>query len=78
MLSVNPEPVSMRLGMYIMTPEPISAAFHQSHQSVGLYMYPTYRCQAGSVKPIPPFVPRQPVGKHVPGATNTHISRTNF
>jgi hypothetical protein len=43
MLSVwMPEPIFMKLGMYIMAPEPISSAYfiNPSHQSVCLYVYP--------------------------------------
>jgi hypothetical protein len=43
MLSVNPspEPVFMKLGMYVMAPEPISTAYviNPSQQSVCLYVY---------------------------------------
>jgi hypothetical protein len=37
-----PEPVFIKLGMYIMAPEPISTAYflNSSHQSVCLYVYP--------------------------------------
>jgi hypothetical protein len=37
----------MKLGMYIMVPEPISAAYfmNPSHQSVCLYVYPSYNCK---------------------------------
>jgi hypothetical protein len=60
-----PEPISMKLGMCIMTSEPISIAFfiYLFHQSVCLYMYRTHCWQAGSVECIPPFVARQRVGK---------------
>jgi hypothetical protein len=43
-----------------------------SHRSVGLYVYPTYRC---SVKYTPPLIARQRLGKHVPAAVNTRNSR---
>jgi hypothetical protein len=41
------EPISMKLGMYIMPTEPISMAYYinPSHQSVCLYVYPSYRCK---------------------------------
>jgi hypothetical protein len=37
-----PEPISAKLGMYIMVPEPISTAYsiNPSNQSVCLYVYP--------------------------------------
>jgi hypothetical protein len=43
-----PEPIFMKLGMYIMAPEPISTAYYinPSHQSVCLYVYPSYHCKA--------------------------------
>jgi hypothetical protein len=45
-----PEPIFMKLGMYVMVPEPISAAYfiNPTHQSVCLYVYTysRYRCQA--------------------------------
>jgi hypothetical protein len=51
----------MKLGLYIMTPEPISAAcfINPSHQSVCLYVYPS-------------IVARQQYCKNVTAATNTH------
>jgi hypothetical protein len=50
----------MKLGMYIMTPKPISTAYfiNSSHQFVGLYVYPL-------------IVARQLLGKNVTAATNT-------
>jgi hypothetical protein len=47
-----PEPIIMKLGIYIMTPEPISTAYfiNPSHQSVCLYMYPLSLLGNGSVK----------------------------
>jgi hypothetical protein len=41
-----PEPILIKLGMYIMAPEPISKAYfiNPSHHSVCLYVYPSYRC----------------------------------
>jgi hypothetical protein len=54
------EPIFMKLGMYIMAPEPISTAYfvNTSRLSVCLYVYPS-------------FVARQRLGKNVPAATNT-------
>jgi hypothetical protein len=51
------EQIFMKLGMYIMSPEPVSTAYfiNPSHQSVCLYVYP-------------PIVTRQRLGKHVPAA----------
>jgi hypothetical protein len=56
-----PEPNFMKLGMYIMTPEPIAMTnfINPSHQSVCLYLYPFL------------IVARQRLGKQVPVATNT-------
>jgi hypothetical protein len=56
-----PEPIYMKLGMYIMTSEPISTAYfiNPSHQSVCLYVYL-------------PIVARQRLGGNVTTATNTH------
>jgi hypothetical protein len=50
-----PEPIFMKLGMYIMAPEPISKApfMNPSHQPV-------------SICASPPIVARQRIGKHVP------------
>jgi hypothetical protein len=47
-----PQPIFMKLGMYIMATEPISEAYfiNPSHRSVCLYVYPSYRC---SVKMFP-------------------------
>jgi hypothetical protein len=52
-----PEPLFMKLGMYIMAPEPISTAYFviPSHQSVCLYVY----------------VAGQRFSKNVTAATNT-------
>jgi hypothetical protein len=52
----------MKLGMYIMASEPISAAYliNPSHQSVCLYVYP-------------PIVARQQLGKNVTAATHATI-----
>jgi hypothetical protein len=51
------ELVFIKLGMYIVAPEPISTAYliNHSHQSVCLYVYP-------------PIVTRQQLGKNVTGA----------
>jgi hypothetical protein len=50
-----PEPIIMKLGTYIMAPEPISTAYlkNPSNQSVCLYVYP-------------PIVPRQRLSKNPP------------
>jgi hypothetical protein len=62
-----PEPIFMKLGMYIMAPEPISTTYfvNPSHQSVGLYAYSS-------------VVARQRVGKHIPATTNTCNNVTIF
>jgi hypothetical protein len=41
-----PEPIFMKLGMYVMEPESISTAYfiNLSHQSMCLYVYIPYRC----------------------------------
>jgi hypothetical protein len=58
------EPVFMKLGMYMMAPEVIWAAYFiiPSHQSVCLYVYP------------PHIVARQRLGKNVTAGTNTHAT----
>jgi hypothetical protein len=58
-----PEPIFMKLGMYIMAPESISTAYfiNPSHQSVCLYVYLL-------------IVARQRLGKHATMATNTHTT----
>jgi hypothetical protein len=46
-----PEPIFMKLGMYILPPEPMSTAYfiYPSHLSVCLYMYPLLLLGNGSV-----------------------------
>jgi hypothetical protein len=41
----TPEPIFMKLDTYIMAPEPVSTVYfiNPSHQSVCLYVYPSYR-----------------------------------
>jgi hypothetical protein len=58
------EPVFMKLGMYIMAPEPISLVYFiiSSHQSVCLYVYTL-------------FVVRQRFGKNVTAAKNTYAQQ---
>jgi hypothetical protein len=52
----------MKLGMYVMVPGPISAAYiiNHPHQCVCLYMYPL-------------TVARQRLDKNVPAAANTYV-----
>jgi hypothetical protein len=57
------EPIFMKLGMYIMAPEPISTAY---------FINPSYRPQCLHV--YPPVVSRQRLGKNVSVATNTHAT----
>jgi hypothetical protein len=59
-----PKPVFMKLGMYFMTPEPISTAYfiNPIHRSVGLYANPL-------------IVARQRLGKNVTAAANTENNR---
>jgi hypothetical protein len=56
-----PEIIFVKLGMYIMEPEPISTAYfiNLSDQPVCLYVYP-------------PLLDRQRLSKCVTAATNTH------
>jgi hypothetical protein len=66
MLPINflmSELVFMKLGMYIMAPEPVSLAYfiNPSHQSLCPYVYP-------------PIVARQQLDKNVTVATNTHVT----
>jgi hypothetical protein len=58
-----PEPVSMKLGVYIMATESISMAYfiNLCHQSVCLHVYPS-------------IVARQQLGKSVPRAINIHAT----
>jgi hypothetical protein len=53
-----PEPIIMKLGVYIMAPDPISMAYfiNPAHQSVSIY--------------VSPIVARQRLGIHVPAAAN--------
>jgi hypothetical protein len=41
-----PEPIFVKLGMYVMAPEPIPTTYYinPSHHSVCLYMYSSYHC----------------------------------
>jgi hypothetical protein len=57
-----PKPIFIKLGMYIMAPGPISAAYliNPSHQAVSV-------C-------IPLIVARQRLGMNVTEATNTHVT----
>jgi hypothetical protein len=57
------EPIYMKLGTYIMAPEPISTAYfiNPSHQSVCLYVYSLN-------------VARQWLSKNVTVAMNTHAT----
>jgi hypothetical protein len=74
-----PEPIFMKLGMYIMAPEPISTVYfiNPSHQSVCLFVYP--RIAAGQrLGKNPPIVDRQRLGKKVTVGTNTHVSIEEF
>jgi hypothetical protein len=50
-----PEPIFMKLGMYIVAPEPITTAYsiNPSHQSVCLYVYPLPVLGNGSVDMFP-------------------------
>jgi hypothetical protein len=42
-----PEPIFTKLGMHVMATESVSTAFfiNPSHQTVCLYVYPSYRCK---------------------------------
>jgi hypothetical protein len=65
----KPEPVFMKLGMYIMTPEPISVAY--SHWSLSVYPRIVARQRLGKNFLI---VDRQRLSKNVTAATNTHAT----
>jgi hypothetical protein len=58
------EPVFMKLGIYFMAPETISAAYfiNPSHQYVSVYV-------------SSPIVGRQRLGKHVPAVKNTRNNK---
>jgi hypothetical protein len=58
-----PEPIFMKLDMYIVAPEPISMVYfiNPSHQPVCLYVYPH-------------IIARQRLDKNVTTATNTHAT----
>jgi hypothetical protein len=72
-----PEPVFMKLGMYVMTPEPNSTAYfiNPSHQSVSVSVSFLSLLGKGSVKCIPTFIARQRLGKDVPAATDTRNNK---
>jgi hypothetical protein len=57
-----PNPLFIKLGMYIMAPEPISTAYfiNPSHQSLCMYVYS--------------IVARQRLGINVTGAKNKHAT----
>jgi hypothetical protein len=84
-MSVNPfpinlwmlEPIIMKLGMYVMAPEPISTAYfiNPSYQSVCLYVYPPIVARQKFGKVYPPFIARQRLGKHITTVKNTRNSR---
>jgi hypothetical protein len=67
----------MKLGMYIMAPEPISTVYfiNPSHQSLSVCVSLLLLLGKGSVECIPPFTARQQLGKHVTTATGTHNNR---
>jgi hypothetical protein len=71
------ETIFMKLGICIMIPEPISAAYfiNPSHQSVSIYVTLLSLLGNGSVKCIHPFDIRQRLGKDVPAAKNTRKNR---
>jgi hypothetical protein len=58
-----PEPVFVKLGMYILAPEPILMAYFINffHHSVCLYVYP-------------PIVDKQSLGKNITAVTITHAT----
>jgi hypothetical protein len=60
-----PEPVLMKLGVYIMAPESISTAYFIINPSISL-------CVCMRILPI---IARQQLGKHIPTATNTLNNR---
>jgi hypothetical protein len=71
----KPEQIFMKLGMYIVAPEPISTAYflNPSHQSVSVSLLPLPG--KGSVKCILAFPARQQLDKkNVNAATNTHAT----
>jgi hypothetical protein len=72
-----PEPIFIKLGTYIMAPEPISTAYfiNPSRQSVSACVSFLSLLGKGSVKCIPPFIARQRIGKHVPAATSIRNNR---
>jgi hypothetical protein len=67
-----PEPIFMKLGMYIMAPEAISTGYfiNSSHQSVSVCLFVLSLLGKGMVKRILPFVARQRLCKLVSPATN--------
>jgi hypothetical protein len=69
-----PEPIFMKLGMYIKAPEPISTAYfiNPSHQSVPLYVYPPIVTRQRFGEFYPSVVDRQRQVKSFASATNTH------
>jgi hypothetical protein len=66
---------SMKLGVCIMAPEPISVAYflNPSHQSVCLYVYPPVIARQWLSK-NPPIIARERLGKNVTAAVNTHAT----
>jgi hypothetical protein len=72
-----PESIFMKLGMYIMTTEPISMAYfiNVSRPSVCLYVCPSYCSKATVGYVYPAFRCQAAPRKHVSAAKNTHSNR---
>jgi hypothetical protein len=70
------EPIFMKLGMYIMAPEPILKAYfiNPSHQSVCLYVYP-FIIDRQRLGKNPLIVARQRLSKNVPAVMNARNNR---
>jgi hypothetical protein len=72
-----PEPIFIKLGMYIMATEPIWTAYilNPSHHSVSVCVSLFSLLGNSSVNCIPLFIARQRLGENVTAATNTRNNR---
>jgi hypothetical protein len=64
-----PQPISMKLGIYIMAPQSISAAY-LFLPSACVSVYVSLISLLGRVKYMPPSIARQWLAKHFPAASN--------
>jgi hypothetical protein len=66
-----PEPIFMKLGMYIMAPQPISTACLMKPVSLCLYVYPLVVARQRLGKNFS-IIAKQRLDKNITAPTNTH------